>query len=486
VERRLYIDGKWTEGSGDTVLEVLNPATEEPLAEVPQATSADVEAAVLAARRAFDEGPWGRTTPADRAAVLRRFWELLTARKPEIVDLTIAEAGSPRKLSETLQVQSPLDHLADMAERVLAAFPFSRPMPPTFGAGIGQGVVLREAAGVVAAITPFNYPFLVNMSKVVPVLAAGCTMVLKPSPYTPLAALLIAEVAEQAELPPGVLNVVTGDVEAGQRLTTHPDVDVVTFTGSDAVGAQIMAQAAGGIKRVVLELGGKSANIILDDADLDRAIPHAALGFTRHSGQGCACLTRVLVHESRYAEVIERLTAALADLRVGDPDDPVTDMGPLIRAAQRDRVESYVRLAQEEGARLVYGGGRPDGLDRGFFHEPTLFAGVRSEMRIAQEEVFGPVGVVIPFADDTAAVAIANDSDFGLSGAVWSHDPRRAFTLATQVRTGTVMLNGGGGGTNPYGPFGGYKRSGIGREFGEAGLEEYLETKTVAWGVAAG
>jgi aldehyde dehydrogenase (NAD+) len=486
VERRLYIDGKWTEGSGDTVVEVVNPATEEPLAQVPQATAPDVEDAVLAARRAFDEGPWGRTTPADRAAVLRRFWELLTARKPEIVDLTIAEAGSPRKLSETLQVQSPLDHLADMSERVLATFPFSRPMPPTFGAGIGQGVVLREAAGVVAAITPFNYPFLVDMSKVVPALAAGCTMVLKPSPYTPLAALLIAEVAEQAGLPPGVLNVVTGDIEAGQRLTTHSAVDVVTFTGSDAVGARIMAQAAGGIKRVVLELGGKSANIILDDADLDRAIPHAALGFTRHSGQGCACLTRVLAHESRYAETVERLTAALAGLRVGDPDDPATDMGPLIRESQRERVEGYVRLAQEEGARLVYGGGRPAGLDRGFFHEPTLFADVRNEMRIAQEEVFGPVGVVIPFADDTEAAAIANDSEFGLSGAVWSRDPRRAFAVAKHVRTGTVMLNGGGGGTNPHGPFGGYKRSGIGREFGEAGLEEYLETKTVAWGVAAG
>jgi aldehyde dehydrogenase (NAD+) len=381
-------------------------------------------------------------------------------------------------------VQVPLDHLADMAGRVLATFPFSRPMPPTFGLGIGQGVVLREAAGVVAAITPFNYPFFVNMSKVVPALAAGCTIVLKPSPYTPLAALLMAGAAEQAELPPGVLNVVPGDVEAGQRLTTHSAVDVVTFTGSDAAGEQIMAQAAGGIKRVVLELGGKSANILLEDADLDRAIPPAALGFTRHSGQGCACLTRVLVHESRYDEAVGRLAAALAGLRVGDPDDAATDLGPLIREAQRVRVEGYVRLAQEEGARLVYGGGRPAGLDRGFFHEPTLFADVRSEMRIAQEEVFGPVGVVIPFADDGEAAAIANDSQFGLSGAVWSSDPQRAFAVAKQIRTGTVVLNGGGGGTNPHAPFGGYKRSGIGREFGEAGLEEYLETKSVIWGAA--
>ncbi|KKD06637.1 aldehyde dehydrogenase family protein [Streptomyces sp. WM6386] len=483
MERRLYIDGKWSEGSGDTALAVINPATGEELAKVPQATVADIDDAVLAARRAFDEGPWGRTTPAERAAVLRRFSDLLAARRSEIVDLTIAEAGAPRKLAQTLQVQSGLDHLKDMADRVLATFPFSRPMPPTFGAGIGQGVVLREAAGVVAAITPFNYPFFTNMSKVAPVLAAGCTIVLKPSPYTPLAALLIAEVAEQAEIPAGVLNVVSGDIAAGERLTTHAGVDVVTFTGSDAVGAKIMAQAAPGIKKVVLELGGKSANILLDDADLDRAIPHAALGFTRHSGQGCACLTRVLVHRSRYDETVERLSGALAGLKVGDPDDPATDMGPLIREAQRERVERYVRIGQEEGARLVHGGGRPVGLDAGFFHEPTLFADVRNSMRIAQEEIFGPVGVVIPFDDDTEAVAVANDSDFGLSGAIWAADPKRAFAVAQQVRTGMLVLNGGGGGTNPHGPFGGYKRSGIGREFGEAGLEEYLETKAVLWGV---
>jgi aldehyde dehydrogenase (NAD+) len=486
MENRLYIDGKWHDGTSDATLTVVNPATEHILAEVPQASVQDVEAAVLAARRAFDEGPWGRSTPAGRAAVLQRFAELLIARKAEIVDLTIAEAGSPRKLSETLQVQVPLDHLTDMVDRVLRTYPFSRPMPPTFGAGIGQGVVQREPAGVVAAITPFNYPFYINISKLAPALAAGCTVVLKPSPYTPLAALLIAEVAEQAELPPGVLNVVTGDIDAGQLLTTHPAVDVVTFTGSDAVGAQIMAQAAGGIKRTVLELGGKSANIILEDADLDRVIPHAALGFTRHSGQGCACLTRVLVHASRHDEVVERLARALAGLRVGDPSDAATDMGPLIRQSQRERVERYVRLGQAEGARLAFGGGRPPGLARGFFHEPTMFTDVRNDMRIAQEEIFGPVGVVIPFADDRDAVSIANDSAFGLSGAVWSADPRRAFAIAQRVRTGTIALNGGGGGTNPYGPFGGYKRSGIGREFGEAGLEEYLETKSVVWGVAAG
>jgi aldehyde dehydrogenase (NAD+) len=484
VEYRLYIDGKWSDGTGGCAVTILNPATEQELAQVPEASAADVDDAVSAARRAFDEGPWGRTAPRDRAKVLGRFADLISQRKAEIVDLTIAEAGSPRKLSETLQTQVPIDHLRDMADRVLATFPFSRPMPPTSGLGIGQGVVLREPAGVVAALTPFNYPFYVDMLKVVPALAAGCAIVLKPSPYTPLAALWLAEIAEQAELPPGVLNVVTGDLAAGQQLTTHPGVDLVTFTGSDTVGAKIMEQAAGGIKKVILELGGKSANIVLDDADLDRVVPHAAYGFTRHSGQGCACLTRVLVHRSRYDELVERLTAALAALRIGDPDDPRTDIGPLIRAAQRERVERYVRIGAEEGARLAYGGGRPAGLPRGYYHEPTLFADVTSSMRIAQEEIFGPVGVVLPFADDQEAAAIANDSDYGLSGAVWSGDPVRAYRVAQRVRTGTIAINGGGGGTNPHGPFGGYKRSGIGREFGEAAVDEYLETKSVVWGVA--
>ena len=483
---RLYVDGKWTEGMGDAELTVINPATEQELARVPQASVADVEAAILAARRAFDEGPWGRETPKQRASLLRRFVDLLQARKPEIVSLTIAEAGAPRKLAETLQCQAPLDHFADMVDRVLPTFPFERPMPPTFGMGIGQGVVLREPAGVVAAITPFNYPFFVNIAKLAPSLAAGCTVVLKPSPYTPLAALWIAEIADEAGLPPGVLNVVTGDFDASQRLTTHPAVDVVSFTGSDQVGAQIMRQAAVDTKRVVLELGGKSANVVFADANLDRVVPHAAYGFTRHSGQGCACLTRILVEETRHDELVERLTKSLAALRVGDPDDPATDMGPLIRESQRERVERYVRIGQEEGAKLTYGGRRPAGPKRGFFFEPTLFTQVDRTMRIAQDEIFGPVGVVIPFGDLDEAAAIANDSRFGLSGAVWSTDPQRAYALARRIRTGMVVLNGGGGGTNPHGPFGGYKQSGVGREFGESGLQEYLETKTVLWGVSGG
>lgn len=482
----MYIDGRFTDGAAESDVVVVNPATEAELARVPEASLADADAAVSAARRAFDEGPWGRTTPDERAAALRRLLERLVARRAELVEITVAEAGAPRRLAETLQVQVPLDHLADMVDRVLPAFPFTAPMPPTFGAGIGQGVVRREPAGVVTAITAFNYPFFLNLAKLGPALAAGCTVVLKPSPFTPLSALLLAEMADEAGLPPGVLNIVTGDVEVGRRLTTHPGVDVVTFTGSDTAGREIMRQAAGGLKRVLLELGGKSATVLFADADFDRAVPHAVAGFTRHSGQGCACLTRILVEEPRHDEAVERLATALAGLRVGDPADPATDMGPLIREAQRARVERYVALGREEGARVAFGGGRPVGLDRGYFVEPTLFVGVKPAMTIAQDEIFGPVAVVVPFADDEEAVAIANDSRYGLSGAVWSADPRRAYAAASRLRTGTVVVNGGGGGTNPHGPFGGYKDSGVGREFGEAGLSEYLETKTVAWGVATG
>jgi aldehyde dehydrogenase (NAD+) len=357
-------------------------------------------------------------------------------------------------------------------------------MPPTFGQGIGQGVVVREPAGVVAAITPFNYPFMVNVMKVAPALAAGCTVVLKPSPFTPLAGLLFGEVADEVGLPSGVLNVVTADLEGSRLLTAHPAVDVVTFTGSVPVGADVMRQAAGGIKRVLLELGGKSANVVLEDADLTRVVPMSAMTFTRHSGQSCAALTRILVHESRHDELVAGLVGVLEKFKIGDPADADTVIGPLIRDPHRGRVELMVKLGREEGATVAYGGGRPAGLDKGFFFEPTLFTDVKNNMQIAQEEIFGPVGVVIPFSDDDEAVAIANDSRYGLNGAVWSADPVRAYGVASRIRTGQVIINGAGGGVNPHAPFGGYKHSGVGREFGEAALDEYLETKSVHWPAA--
>ncbi|MEW1826780.1 aldehyde dehydrogenase family protein [Streptomyces sp. NPDC088196] len=480
---RLYIDGRRTDGTSDARIVVRNPATEETLTEVPDSSLADVRRAVEAARRAFDEGPWPRLRPAERGAVLLRMAEELERRLPELVAVNMAEAGSVRALAETLQTRVPVAHLRDMAERVIPAFAWERPMDPTIAPGIGisQGVLRREAFGVCALISAYNFPFFLSMMKVIPALAAGCTVVLKAAPQTPLDSLLLGDFADAAGLPPGVLNIVTGDIEAGRELTTHPMVDLVSFTGSDTVGRVVYAQAAASMKKVVLELGGKSANIVRADGDLDGAVRSALAGMTTHAGQGCSLLTRTLVHESVHDELVDRLSAALADVRVGDPADPATTMGPLISAAQRDKVEKLIQVGEEEGARIVCGGRRPAGLDKGYFLEPTLFSAVDNAMTIARTEFFGPVGVVIPFRTDEEAVHIANDSPYGLGGAVWSADTVAAYDMATRLRTGGVAINGGSAGVNPRAAFGGYKQSGLGREWGEFGLDEYLQTKTVSW-----
>jgi len=358
--------------------------------------------------------------------------------------------------------------------------------PMTTGVGtLGQGAVLKEPAGVVAAITPYNFPILLAVWKLGPALATGNTVVLKPSPYTPLSALIFGEIAEEAELPQGVLNVVTGGIEVGRALTTEPGVDIVTFTGSDAVGREVMAQAATGLKKVVLELGGKSANLVLEDANLDDPLflPSALGGFITHSGQACAVTTRLLVHRSLYDEVAARLQAALPFVKIGNPLDPEVAMGPLIREQARERVERYVKLGLEEGAKLLAGGSRPKDLAKGFFFEPTLFGDVDNRMKIAQDEIFGPVGCLIPFDSDEEAVRLANDSRYGLGGAIWSGNSLRAYELAKKVRTGSITINGGHAGMSPmpYAPFGGYKQSGLGRENGDLGLEEYRQVKTVSW-----
>lgn len=481
--RGLFIDGAWTGGVGEQTLEVLNPATEEIIAQVPQATPADIDAAVTAARRAFDEGPWPSMSRAERGRILAAFADELTRRRAELVELNITEAGSTRMLAEFLQVGTPIDHFSDMVHRVLPAFPFEAPAAPVLGQGIGQGIVVREPYGVAALITAFNFPFLLNLAKVGPALAAGCTVVLKSSPYTPLEALILGEIAETAGLPPGVLNIVTGDVDAGEALTRHPGVDIVSFTGSDAVGRKVYSQGAESIKKVVLELGGKSANIILDDTDLDKVMESVLGGFITHAGQGCALQTRILVHQSLHDDLVARVVGTLGFISVGDPSDPAVMMGPLIREVQRQRVEALIATGIDEGAQIAFGGNRPAHLNRGFFLEPTLFVGVDNSMRIAQEEFFGPVAVVIPFSDDDEAVRIANDSRYGLSGGVWSADPLRAAAVARRLRTGMVVINGGGGGLNPAAPFGGYKHSGIGREFGQFGLSEYLQHKALQWPV---
>lgn len=478
---QLYIDGVWTEGTSDARISVRNPATEAVIAEVPEASLADVRQAITAARRAFDDGPWPRMAPAERASILLRMAQEMERRLPELAAVNMAEAGSVRWLAESLQTSVPVAHLRDMAERVMPAFAWERPMAPTIGAGISQGQLRREPYGVCALVAAYNFPFFLSMMKLIPALAAGCTAVLKPAPATPLESLLLGDFADAVDLPPGVLNVVTGGIDAGRELTTNPMVDLVSFTGSDAVGRMVYAQAAASVKKVVLELGGKSASIVRADADLDGAARSALAGITVHAGQGCSLLTRTIVHESVHDELVARIQAGLANVTVGDPADAATTMGPLISAAQRDKVEKLVRAGEEKGALLAGGGVRPPGLERGYFLAPTLFTGVDNAMTIARTEIFGPVGVVIPFRTDDDAVRIANDSPYGLSGAVWSADTAAAHGIATRLRTGTVSINGGGGGVNPRAAFGGYKQSGVGREWGEFGLSEYLQTKSIAW-----
>lgn len=483
ADPKLYIDGQWTEGTALDSADVVNPATEEVIASVPVATTKDVEAAVAAARTAFDSGPWPQMTPAERAAVLLRMADGFENRRAELIELNIAEAGCPRMLAEPLQIGAPLEHFRDLAQRVVPTFDFERAMLPALGNGVNQGVVVREPYGVAALVTAFNFPFYLNLFKVGPALAAGCTAVLKPSPYTPLQAMAVAEVAEAAGLPAGVLNVVTGNVAAGETLTRHEDVDIVSFTGSDTVGRKVYTQSAESLKKVLLELGGKSANILLEDVNLDHVMESVLLGFIAHAGQGCALLTRILVHQSLHDELVARTKAALEFVTIGNPADPAIAMGPLIRETQRQRVEALIQKGVAEGAEIAYGGGRPANLEKGFFVQPTLFVGVDNSMEIARKEFFGPVAVVIPFRDDDEAVRLANDSEFGLAGAVWSGDAVRGLNVARRLRVGSVTVNGAGA-INAEAPFGGYKNSGIGREVGPYGLSEFLQHKAISWRAA--
>lgn len=479
----LYINGEWL--STDEVEAVLNPATEEVIGEAPVGGAVHIEAAIAAARQAFDAGPWPRLTQAERQAHLTRFLDAIDARAGELIALIVAEAGATQMLARFLQYGIPMQHARHAVE--LSARPAITPLPvettPNAQGTItlGAGVMVREPVGVVAAITPYNFPFFLNVGKIVPAMAVGCTVVLKPSPYTPFEALILGEIAEAVGLPPGVLNIVTGGVEVGTALTSDPRIDLVSFTGSDKVGAMIQAQSAPTLKRVLLELGGKSAMIVRPDADLTLAAQNGLGGFTVHAGQGCALLTRHVVHNSVRQQYVETLKGMLGHVRVGDPADPSVGMGPLIREVARRRTEDYVQIAQDEGATLVAGGRRPAGLDKGYFYEPTLFDDVRNDHRIAREEVFGPIGVVIGYDTDEEAIAIANDSDFGLSGAVFSADVGRAYEMALQMRTGGVSINGGGGKMSSHAPFGGIKRSGYGREYGLEGLNEFTSIKTISF-----
>ncbi|MBK6858269.1 MAG: aldehyde dehydrogenase [Microthrixaceae bacterium] len=480
---RNLIDGRLVASSNGATFETLNPATEDVLGVAADATVADVDAAIAAARRAFDDDVEGWTTDvAFRARCLRQLKEAMLNHSEELRELTIAEVGAPRFLTTLAQLDSPVEdlgYIADLAENYEG---WSQDLGVASPAGVpSHRWVLREPAGVVGAVTPWNFPHQINLAKVGPALAAGCTVILKPAPDTPWAAAALAHLAAtETDIPPGVLNVVnSSDHALGAMLSSDPRVDLVSFTGSTATGRKVMAAASETLKRVFLELGGKSAFIILDDADIASAASLAAFTACTHAGQGCAITTRLLVPRARHDEVVEAAAATMAALGAGDPNDPGTICGPLISARQRDRVEDYLRLAQDEGGTFAVGGGRPAGRDRGFFVEPTLITGLDNTARVAREEIFGPVLTVISHDGDDDAVRIANDSPYGLSGAVHSADIDRAWAVARRVRTGTMSVNGGvwyGGDV----PFGGYKASGIGREMGVAGFEEYLETKSVA------
>jgi len=482
-QARQLIDGELVAASDDASYPILNPATGREIGPAPDGTAEDVESAIAAARRAFDETDWS-TNHVFRVACLRQLHQALADNAEQMRALTTAEAGAPAFLTSGPQYDVPVESLrwmVDLAESYEweVDLGVARPMGiPT------RRTVRREPIGVVAAITPWNFPNQINLAKIGPALSAGCTVVLKPAPDTPWVACELGRlVAEHTDIPPGVLNVVTPRSNSvGARLTTDPRVDLVSFTGSTDTGRAIMAAAAPTLKRVFLELGGKSAAIVLDDADLPAAVGATAFAVSIHAGQGCALTTRLVVPRERYDEAVQVAAETMESIGANDPTDPGTVCGPVISEVQRDRVKAYLDLVTEEGGTFATGGDveTKDGdLAGGFWIQPTVIAGLDNSSRLAQEEIFGPVLVVIPHDGDDDAVRIANESDYGLSGSVDSGSVERAKAVAARIRTGTIAVNGGVW-FNADAPFGGYKQSGIGREMGVAGLEEYLETKVVA------
>ncbi len=478
-EARLYINGELRDAEGGRQYPNISPLSEEVVGVAADASLKDAEAALAATRRAFDDSDWS-TDHAKRLRCLRRFVDGLNRHIDELRAAVADETGATQFFVNGPQCDGPVS-MAHWPLDYLERFEWQRELGDYEVMGVkSRRVVFKEAAGVVAAISPWNFPIQINLAKCLPALAAGCTVVLKSAPETPWTASLLGRIAAEADMPPGVFNVLTASdpAEIGNFLSTDPRVDVVSFTGSTAVGKIVMANAAQTVKRVFLELGGKSAMVVLDDADLGTAL-FGSLAICAHSGQGCAITTRLLVPKDKLAETEELLRAYVGGMPYGSADTSGEMQGPLISARQRQRVLDYIELGKREGARLVLGGGVPAHLDKGFFVEPTIFSDVRNDMRIAREEIFGPVLVVIPYEDEADALRIANDSVYGLSGAVYSASEARALAFARQVRSGTMNVNGGNF-LGPDAPFGGYKQSGVGREMGPEGFEEYLETKTVA------
>ncbi|HEY8639690.1 MAG TPA: aldehyde dehydrogenase family protein [Solirubrobacterales bacterium] len=468
VREKLFIGGQWVDPSGSERLDVINPTTEEPIGSIPMGTSGDVDRAVGAARDAFEV--WSQTSREQRAERLAAIAAGLGERADEIAALVSTELGMPLKLSRMIQAGLPTMSFSSMPELMQQV---------AWEEEIGNSLVVREPIGVLGAITPWNYPLHQIAAKVAPALAAGCTVVLKPSGVVPLNAFILAEVIEAADLPAGVFNLVTGSGgEVGEAIAAHPGVDIVSFTGSTKAGRRVSELAAETVKTVTMELGGKSPNLILDDADLAKAVPDGVAKCFLNSGQTCSALTRMLVPREMLGEAATIAAAAAEQFTPGDPFDEASRLGPVVSEEQREVVRGYIEKGREEGATLVTGGSEPpEGLERGYFVRPTVFSDVDSSMTIAQEEIFGPVLSIIPYSDEDDAVRIANDSIYGLAGGVWSADEDRAMGVARRIRTGQMEINGGV--FNPLAPFGGYKQSGHGRELGQFGIEEFLQPKAL-------
>ena len=474
--KEIFVGGAWEPSADGTPIDVVSPHTEEPIARVAGAGPAGVDRAVAAARRAFDDGPWPRLDPADRIAAVRRLAELYGERRRDMAALISAEMGAPITFAKRAHVGLPwmtMQTLCALAE----AHPWEERRPGAYGSDI---LLRKQPVGVVAAVVPWNMPQFLIVTKLVPALLAGCTVVVKPAPETPLDALLLAELLAAADLPPGVVSVVPGGREVGEHLVGHPGVDKVSFTGSTAAGRQVAVACAAGLTQVTLELGGKSAAIVLDDADPATVAGELRMASLTNSGQLCNALTRVLVPAGRNAEFVDAVASVVASLRVGDPSDPETEVGPLVSERQQQRVSEYIDDGIAAGARVVAGGpGRPDGLERGWYVRPTVFADADNDMRIAREEIFGPVLTVIPYADEADAVRIANDSEYGLAGSVFTADVDRGLDVAARIRTGTFGVNQGYI-MDPAAPFGGVKGSGYGRELGREGLDGYLDVTSIS------
>jgi acyl-CoA reductase-like NAD-dependent aldehyde dehydrogenase len=472
----IFIDGAWTRPEVDAHLEVVSPHTEQVIARVAAAGPRDVDRAVEAARAAFDNGSWPRMAPAQRTDVITRLGELYKESRGQMAELITAEMGAPATFAKQAHVRIPMMMMSAFC-RVAAEYPFHESRPGLYGKDIQ---IRREPIGVVAAVVPWNMPQLLIIAKVIPALLAGCTVVLKPAPETPLDALLLTELFQLAGLPSGVFNVVPGDAAVGDALVRHTGVDKVTFTGSTNVGRQIAGVCGADLRQVSLELGGKSAAIVLDDADPATVATAIHLASLTNSGQICNALTRILVPATRGDEYVAALAERMEALRVGDPADPATDIGPLVSARQQARVKSYIEIGEREGARLVTGGAAlPAGLDRGWYVQPTLFTDAENGMRIAREEIFGPVLTVIPYRDEVEAVSIANNSEYGLAGSVFTAETDRALAIAARIRTGSFGINEGYI-MDPLAPFGGVKQSGYGRELGREGFDGYVDTKSIS------